>query len=545
MTWALTPATSPLTGDDFRKRRPHPSFKRQYDAELKATKLSRENPLIDVYILSCGIPYGCGEDLLFQLMKFAWLLQYNESVGIRSAIRSIPLLGDGSNVVPMIYVKDLAQLMISTLKGQMIDRFVMAVDKGNCKLKEVMESISKAFSNGQVEQVTADHALTLRCVSELLVDYITSDISAVNELLGRVKTTNANGFVASIDQIKGEFLEARGIHPLRILICGPPLSGKSTAASRLSYRYSLPLVTVDSLIAEAKKNEGGYWQQFAQNIQGEISPSILLDLLKWKLQEIRCKNQGFVLDGIPSNADFADALWADSNNWPHIFVELECSDAFLRDRARQDPSMMLGIGNTDEFDGRLSQYRATNPADENHLFYSFDHLTIRALTVNVEKQKDNLISIISTFIGRPHNFGKPASLILRDTEEMAMQKRLKAERLLKLENELREAEEAKKRERELLILRQQEQIEQEETRLLAKFSKPQREWLVKTVAPTLAEGLCFVIKDMPEDPIQLLGCFLGTKLPPELQADLVSEFQPEEEDDDYEEEDDVDGLPPV
>jgi hypothetical protein len=61
---------------------------------------------------------------------------------------------------------------------------------------------------------------------------------------------------------------------------------------------------------------------------------------------------------------------------------------------------------------------------------------------------------------------------------------------------------------------------------------------VKTVAPTLAEGLCYVIKEMPDDTIQLLGCFVGTTLPQEQQAELVHEFQPEEEDGGYEDEGD-------
>lgn len=537
MTWALTPTTVPLTGDDFRKRKPHPNFRSQYETELKASKLSRENPLVEVFILSCGIPYGDGEDMLFGLMKFAWGEMFNESVSLPMPIHAVPLIGDGQNVVPMIHVRDLAQLLISTLKGQMIDRFVMAVDRGNCKLQEVVEAIAKVFSNGQTKQVTMDQALTIPWISETLIDYLTADISAVNELLGRVKMDNADGFVAGIDQVKEEFVDIRGIKPLRVLVSGPPLSGKSYVASRISYRFSLPLITVDSLVAEAKKNENGYYSQFAQQLQGEISPNLLLDILKWKLQEVKCKNQGFVLDGLPSNRDFAEALWTGANNAPDLFIELEASDAFLKARAKHDPSMMLGIGNTDEFESRLSQYRTTNPQDDNHLFYALDPTKTRAVTFDVERQKDRLIPLVGEFVGRPHNFGKPPSLILRDTEEMARQKRLKQEKLEKIENDRREAEEAKKREKQLLITRQQEQIEKEETRLLAKFSKPQREWLVKTVAPTLAEGLCFLIGEMPEDPIQLLGCFIGTTLSPEQQAELMNEFRPEEEEEEEEEED--------
>jgi adenylate kinase family enzyme len=255
----------------------------------------------------------------------------------------------------------------------------------------VIEAISKAFSNGTSEKITPDHDLTHPCVTETLIDDFTADITTVNELLGRIKTTNAAGFAASAEQVKHKFLDARGIHPLRIIVCRPPLSGKSYVASRLSNRYSLPLITVNSIVA-----------------------ALLLQLLKWKLLEHRCMNQGFVLDGIPSNSDFAEALWQDSASIPQVFIELECSNSFLHERARQDPSMMLGIGNTDEFDGRLLQYRTTNPADDSHLFYFFDPAATRGLPVNVQQQKDRLVPVIAAFI----------RLVIRHTEAMNRQKRL-------------------------------------------------------------------------------------------------------------------------
>jgi hypothetical protein len=54
MTLALTPTSPALAGNHFRKRRPDPLFKTECETELKATKLSRENPFINVYVLSCG-----------------------------------------------------------------------------------------------------------------------------------------------------------------------------------------------------------------------------------------------------------------------------------------------------------------------------------------------------------------------------------------------------------------------------------------------------------------------------------------------------------
>ena len=74
--------------------------------------------------------------------------------------------------VRLLQLFDLAQLLVSTLKGQMIDRFVMAVDKGNCKLNDMVEAVAKAFSNGQTKHVTPDQALTIPWVSENLIDSV-------------------------------------------------------------------------------------------------------------------------------------------------------------------------------------------------------------------------------------------------------------------------------------------------------------------------------------------------------------------------------------
>lgn len=544
MTWALTNSTTTLTGDDFRKRKPHPNFRAQYEAELRATKLSRENPLIEVYVLACGVPYGDGEDLLFPFFKFAWNNKNVEQGGFAEVQKKLPVIGDGQNIVPMIHVRDLAALLVSTLQGQMIDKFVMAVDKANSKLKDIIEGISKLFSDGEVETIQIDQALTVPWISETAIDYLTADIQAINELLARVPMTCAGGFLQSLEDIGKEFLESRNVKPTRILVCGPPLSGKSTLCAKISYKYALPLISVDSLVSEAKKNVNGYWNQFTQQLQGEISPPLLLDLMKWKLQDVPCKNQGFILDGIPSNSDFAEALWQDSTNSPQYFIELEGSDAFLRNRAKQDPSMMLGIGNTDEFEARLSQYRATNGADESHLYFAFDSNTMKAITIPIEKVTDP-VDVAIKFIGTPRNFGKPPSLILRDSEEQEKQRRLKQERLAKMEAQLREAEEAKKREKELAILKQQEMVEHEETRLLAKYSKTQREWLVQTIAPALAGGLCYLIEEMPDDPIQMLGCYIGETLPPEQKNELLYEFQSSDEEEMYDEEDEEEQAAPA
>jgi len=539
MTWANTPSSSALTGDDFRKRKPHPNFRSLYETELKATKLCRENPHVEVYVLSCGIPYGEGEDMLFPLFKYAWNKKFYTSFGVSDSLKGMPLIGNGNNIVPMIHVKDLASILVATLQGQMIDRFVMTVDKSTTKLKDIIEAVSAQFSDGKVQQIEPDQALIIPWMDEKLIDYMTSDINAINELLSRVPMIHSQGFAASIKDLASQFIETRGIHPMRILVCGPPLSGKSSLSKKISYRYSLPLISVDTLLPEARKNESGYWNQFSQQLQGEITPSVLLDLLKWKLQDIPCKNQGYILDGIPSNSDFAEALWSEGENYPTVFIEIEANDSFLRNRAKQDPSVLLGINNIDEFESRLLQYRTTNPFDESHLFFSIENPSIKAITIPIDKCTD-VMEAVAKFLKKPSNFGKPPSFILKDSEELERQKRMKIEKQSRAEMQLKEAEEAKRKERELQAQKQREIVEQEEKRLLSKFSKRQREWLTSTIAPALAGGLCYLIEEMPEDPVQMLGCYIGEMLPPELKAELMFEFQSEVEEDFEEDEEEDD-----
>jgi adenylate kinase len=146
---------------------------------------------------------------------------------------------------------------------------------------------------------------------------------------------------------------------------------------------------------------------------GKITPNLLPELLKWKMQDIPCRNQGFVLDGIPSNYNFAEALIAVGLPPPHIFVDVDASDVFLRERAPENLSLLLGRMNLEEFDVRMQQNRTTNWGDNGHLFFVFDPLVIRSVTFNIETTNEIMIAI-AAFIGRSHNFGKAPSVILRD-----------------------------------------------------------------------------------------------------------------------------------
>ncbi|KAG2483448.1 hypothetical protein HYH03_017702 [Edaphochlamys debaryana] len=63
--------------------------------------------------------------------------------------------------------------------------------------------------------------------------------------------TRVGGLPANAAAVAAEFCSARRLQPLRILVMGPPMSGKTHLAHRLAYRYGLAYISVPLLLAAA------------------------------------------------------------------------------------------------------------------------------------------------------------------------------------------------------------------------------------------------------------------------------------------------------
>lgn len=97
MTWAATkPRTSkPFTEADFKKRKASTNFKEHIDCERNVAR--RRSNLLRGLVLSIGMTYGEKEADLHYAFKLAW-----------SNEQSLPVVGDGGNLVPLLHVSDLA-----------------------------------------------------------------------------------------------------------------------------------------------------------------------------------------------------------------------------------------------------------------------------------------------------------------------------------------------------------------------------------------------------------------------------------------------------
>jgi adenylate kinase len=145
-----------------------------------------------------------------------------------------------------------------------------------------------------------------------------------------------SGLVDNIDMVISEFRTARGLTPIKIVVHGPPSSGKSTLASLLAEEYQIHHITLDSVVADLMQeavgtNNADLLQllneskddatannhiptavQTAVDI-GRFSEETLVQLVRYKLSSWPCQNQGFILDDFPRTTKQATLLFSAAN----------------------------------------------------------------------------------------------------------------------------------------------------------------------------------------------------------------------------------------
>ena len=96
---------------------------------------------------------------------------------------------------------------------------------------------------------------------------------------------------------------------MKLIMLGPPGSGKGTYASRMSPQMGIPAISTGEMFRESIKN-GTPTGKIAKAYmdKGELAPDELtIKMLKERIAQADAKN-GFILDGFPRTIPQADAL---------------------------------------------------------------------------------------------------------------------------------------------------------------------------------------------------------------------------------------------
>ncbi|DAZ97275.1 TPA: hypothetical protein N0F65_009326 [Lagenidium giganteum] len=363
LTWTKNPCFAkessadgpvPHKEDDFKTRKPARKYAELKTAETQILSANREGEL-ETCLVAAGLIYG-GAQTQFQLIfRDAWMHPTTDLL-VPAVVPPPHASGkNGTNTLPMISVYDLAILTFKIATAPSAPKnYIVATDKASrtTTLRDVCLGVSILLTTGKLRDVESpeqaddllvreDDGLVAPLQIHLCFDSATSDASAMNQLVAAEEWRHLDGgLLGNLEYYVDDFIQCLDLRPLKTVVLGPPRVGKTTLSQQLAKQYYLPLLSPDMLVAEvfasarpvASDEEQQSEQQpaeddatlddevrklredlrewrDAQKPVCDLPEAALIALARWKLASAPCRNQGYVLDGLPLSAAQAQRIF--------------------------------------------------------------------------------------------------------------------------------------------------------------------------------------------------------------------------------------------
>lgn len=573
----------PYTEVEYNMRNPPEDYEKIKEWEDKILEFAKAG--IKTYVVCSGIIYGKGEtETVFNdKFKSAWLQQPEY----------LPYIEDGENKIPTIHVVDLARLVKKVYETKPENRYIFAIDNTEDKRqKSIIQAISKGIGTGKTQskeyqvddmvRFTSRLELADRPNSTLTIDL---NLKPSSLMVQDSKEEDAEpvdfpwhcekGLTKNIAKVKEEFYKVNNLVPIKILINGPPLSGKTYFGEKLADHYNVPLINLKTLIPEVEAidleeeddNEVitamRAWRK--TNDKKRYPNQLLYEIVRYRLQQNDCQQRGFILDGFPRTYEDAKGLffWApkkkekpkkaegegEGDNEPqdeeeedekkykpkfqkHIYPEsvimLEGPDEFLKDKAKKLPNEIMKNSHyyDNHMDRRLMSWHDGNTIDDYRYGLTpgkpklttssfFQEKETEILQIYAGNDNFELFEDMRIYIerhGRPFNY-------LQSLE------RLNNDRHIYLDQ--KENDQVKKKETGDQAVVQKKSKDESRLQKLAQDRFPavtehvkeldevkdlkSRDFMMKNIVPFLSEGLIEITKVAPIDPIDYLADYIFKK----------------------------------
>lgn len=263
MSWSNTAASSSAyTDQDYARRVPLPKYSGLKQVEQAALSLTKSNNKINVHIVCSGFLYGNGEqnDIFYEFFRRAW-------VSLHPDLAALPVINGGKNCLPTIHVDDLANCIdVLCMQEQHYDKYLIAVDScAKSTQKDIVTAITEGIGSGATKEVSVADV-----VDEAWCEFLTVDVKLeVSACFKDAFEWKCKSGISkeSMKMLNDEFNYFRGLFPLKVMISGPPCSGKTYSAHQLSEEYGIPHITIKDVIDMGMQLKTEYGQQLKLKIE--------------------------------------------------------------------------------------------------------------------------------------------------------------------------------------------------------------------------------------------------------------------------------------
>lgn len=120
---------------------------------------------------------------------------------------------------------------------------------------------------------------------------------------------------------------------MRIILFGPPGSGKGTQADLIEKSYGFPKISTGDLLRQAVRDRTPLGQKAAAQMDrgNLVSDEIVEEIVRERIQSPDCQ-RGYVLDGFPRTLEQARSLERMDGGRPEVVIEIEIGEEILVDR---------------------------------------------------------------------------------------------------------------------------------------------------------------------------------------------------------------------
>lgn len=446
---------------DYVLRVPSKKYYHYKMIETIALAAANTNPMLKTYIVCPGLIYGMGEDIFYEYFKKAWLMN--------SPNDKLTVISDGKNSIPTIHIKDLVSLIKRLIEKKPIEKYIFAVDRTkNRSLKNIITSISKSTGSGLIEHINPSSlnnssinipsfnelSINIKCKTSKVFDDTKEDDEDQEDFEKRCFKWHCEfGIPENLEKLRTEFTKYRNLKAQKILITGPPASGKTHLATIISKYYNLPHIKIQDIVEfgknlpagddlgeevkakieevkdkmiedheEAMKKVKGRKKEpplDRNNLNPKLPDELIVKILKRRLRDNICRNRGYILDGYPRGFNDSQSAFVEIDQdkpdedpnkvivlediLPNSVIRLEgATDDYLKSRVKGNPELSGPHYTEESMNRRLAHYKLLNESIKGDLslsdFYSKNKVQI--LPLEIKQNENDLMNKVKVFFER-------------------------------------------------------------------------------------------------------------------------------------------------